>query len=82
MASWSPDGSRIAVAQNLAGKIWLFDRTVDSTEPFPSRVRSDYLDLDWSPVSGRILAVANDVRGHYAFWTMRPDGSEQRKIVG
>ena len=38
-------------------------------------------DLDWSPVSGLIVAVTNDLRGRYTIWTIRPDGSEQREIV-
>ena len=82
VASWSPDGSRIAVAQNLAGKIWMFDRAGRSDRAISiAGAERGISDLDWSPVSGQIIAVANDLHGHYTIWTIRPDGSEQRKIL-
>ena len=37
-------------------------------------------DIDWS-VNGALTFVSSDYQGRYRLWTVKPDGSEQRRLV-
>ena len=45
-----------------------------------SGFRSTY-DLDWSPASNLLAVLTVLENGRDAIWTVRPDGSQQRKVV-
>jgi len=82
LACWSPDGSTIAVASYLAGKIWFLD-TLGRERRLVSLqgVRWSIWDIDWSPVSGLLTLVSSDEQGRFDIWTIRPDGGDQRSVV-
>jgi Tol biopolymer transport system component/DNA-binding winged helix-turn-helix (wHTH) protein len=82
IACWSPGGSAVAVASYNTGRLWLFDgrgredRTIDL-----DGVHWSIWDIDWSAANNRILFVSSDYQARYTIWTIRPDGSDQTKIV-
>ncbi len=39
------------------------------------------LDLDWSPASNSLAILTLLENGRKAIWTVRPDGSQQRKVI-
>lgn len=79
---WSPDGSTIAVASYMGAKIWLHNtrgrvqRTISLRE-----VDSSISDIDWSAANGLLTFVTNDSRRHHTIWTIRSDGSDQKRVV-
>jgi Tol biopolymer transport system component/DNA-binding winged helix-turn-helix (wHTH) protein len=82
IACWSPDGSTIAVASYVVGKIWLRDRLGREMRTLSlDGTHWSIGDLDWSPVSGLLAFVSNDYQGRYSLWTIHPDGSQQRQVV-
>ncbi len=81
MACWSPDGSTVAVASYLGGKIWFLDRSGREQRSIALEgVRWSIWDIDWSAASGRLALVSSDYQGRYTIWTIRPDGSEQTQV--
>jgi Tol biopolymer transport system component len=38
-------------------------------------------DLDWSPASNLLALLTPLENGRWAIWTVRPDGSQQRKVI-
>ena len=81
MSCWSPDGSTIALGLFVAGKILFVDRSGDVQRTIALQGTKEWIwDLDWSPVHGRLLIVADDETRRPAIWTIRPDGSEQTKV--
>lgn len=82
IACWSPDGSTIAVASYLGGKIWFLDKLGREQRTVSLQgVHWSIWDIDWSPASGLLTFVSNDYQGRYAIWTIRPDGSDQQRVV-
>jgi Tol biopolymer transport system component len=82
IACWSPDGSTIAVASYLVGKIWLRDRLGRELRTLSlDGTHWSIGDLDWSPVNGLLAFVSNDYQGRFSVWTIRPDGSQQRRVI-
>ena len=82
VASWSPDGSQIAVAQFLSGEIALLDTSGQLQRSLALRgTRGWIADLDWSPANDRLLVVADDSQGRHAIWAIHSDGSGQAKLV-
>lgn len=82
LACWSPDGSTIAVASYISGKIWFLNRL--GQERRTVSLQGDHWsiwDIDWSPASGLLTFVSNDFQGRYTIWTIRPDGSDQKRLV-
>jgi Tol biopolymer transport system component/DNA-binding winged helix-turn-helix (wHTH) protein len=81
IACWSPDGSTIAVASYLNGKIWFYDRsgTLQRTASLRD-VNGSIWDIDWSS-DGVLTFVSSDDRGRYTLWTVKPDGSGQRRVL-
>ena len=82
LACWSPDGATIAVATYLGGKIWFlnkhggYERSISLQD-----VHSSIWGIDWSPASGLLTLITNDNQRHYTIWTVRPDGSDRKKVV-
>ena len=79
VSCWSPDGSTIAVA-GYKGKIRFFDARGKQQRAVTLRDgRWSIWDLDWS-ATGTLSFVSSDPQGRYALWTMRADGSDQRRL--
>jgi Tol biopolymer transport system component len=38
-------------------------------------------DIDWSPANGLLTFVSNDYQGRFTLWTIRPDGSDQKRVL-
>jgi Tol biopolymer transport system component/DNA-binding winged helix-turn-helix (wHTH) protein len=82
VACWSPDGLTIATAGALDNKIRFFDS-------YGHELRSVTLlgdhwsiwDLDWSADSDRLLFASSDREGRYQIGTIRPDGTDQQKVL-
>ena len=82
VACWSPDGSTIAIALFVARKIRFLDRLGEEIRTISLQGSQEWVwDMDWSPIHDRLLFVANDDRRQPAIWTIRPDGSDQLKIL-
>ena len=82
VACWSPDGSTIAVASYLDGRIWLRDRLGRELRTLSLHgTHWSIGDLDWSPANGLLAFVSNDYQGRFSVWTIRPDGTDQRRVV-
>jgi Tol biopolymer transport system component len=80
-ACWSPDGSTIAVASYLGGKIWLVNKAGGERRTVSLQgVSWSIWDIDWSPATGLLMFVSSDDQGRFTLWTIRPDGSNQAKI--
>ena len=82
VACWSPDGSTIAVATYLGGKIWFLNTHGQKQRTISlQRVHSSIFDIDWSAANGLLTFVTDDGQGRFTIWTIRPDGSDQKRIV-
>lgn len=82
LSCWSPDGSTIAAAGAMDHKIRFFDRR--GQEQRSLTLEGDHWsiwDLDWSARNDRLLFVSSDRQGRYEIGTIRPDGSDQQKIL-
>ncbi|HET9362046.1 MAG TPA: winged helix-turn-helix domain-containing protein [Vicinamibacterales bacterium] len=82
VACWSPDGSTIAAAQFLQGKILFVSTSGDGPRSVALESTSSWIyDIDWSPATNHLLFSSSDGRGGFSIWTMQPDGSEQTKVL-
>jgi Tol biopolymer transport system component len=82
ISCWSPDGSTIAVATYLGGKIWFLDRLGREQRTVSLQgIHWSIWDIDWSPANGLLTFVSNDYQGRFTIWTIRPDGSDQKRVV-
>lgn len=82
IACWSPEGSIIAVPHFMGGEISL--RNVAGVEQARFVLGGTHWsiwDLDWSRTTGRLALVSNDYQGRYTIWTVKPDGTDQRKVL-
>jgi Tol biopolymer transport system component len=81
VSCWSPDGSTVALGLFLSGKIRFLDRLGEAERTIALQGTREWIwDLDWSAPHGRLLVVADDEQRRPTIWTIRPDGSEQRKV--
>lgn len=81
IACWSPDGSTIAVASYLKGIVWYYDTSGQLQRTVKLRdVDSSIWDVDWS-AGGVLTFVSSDFQGRYTLWTVKPDGSEQQRVL-
>jgi Tol biopolymer transport system component/DNA-binding winged helix-turn-helix (wHTH) protein len=81
VACWSPDGSMIALALFVSSKLLFLNRVGEVQRTIALRGTRDWIwDLDWSPVSGRLLFVADDDQRRPSIWTIRPDGTDQTRL--
>lgn len=82
IACWSPDGSTIAVATYMGGKIWFVNKLGREERTVSLQgIQSPIFDIDWSPANGLLTFITNDNQGRFTVWTIRPDGSGQKKVL-
>ena len=82
LTCWSPDGSTIALALFNTQKIRLVNRLGEEERTIALSGTSGWIwDLDWSAVRGRLLVVAADDQRRPTIWSIRPDGTDQRKML-
>lgn len=82
VASWSPDGQRIAIGQYLLGRVLFVDPTGRPRGSVALAGAQHWIaDVDWSSVTNRLLVVGRDSVGHHTIWTIAPDGSDQQTVV-
>jgi Tol biopolymer transport system component/DNA-binding winged helix-turn-helix (wHTH) protein len=82
VACWSPDGQTIAMAVFLPKRIQFVNRVGEIQRSISlSGIRDWIWDIDWSTASGRLLFVADDEQQRATIWTIRPDGSDQRRVL-
>lgn len=82
IACWSPDGSTIAVPSYLGGKIWFLNKLGREQRTVSLQgVHWSIWDIDWSPANGLLSFVSNDYQGRFTIWTIRPDGTDQKRVV-
>ena len=83
VACWSPDGLGIVLAAH-SGKHWpglkLMDRLTAQVKQISLPPYTWLHGIDSSPKAGLILALL-EAGDKYQIWTLKPDGSEQRKLV-
>jgi Tol biopolymer transport system component/DNA-binding winged helix-turn-helix (wHTH) protein len=81
VSCWSPDGSTIAVGSYLHGRIVFFTHAGERGRTVSlEHVTGSIWSLDWSPAHDRLVVVSSDDQGHYAVWTVRPNGDEQTRL--
>lgn len=82
VAAWSPDGATIAMARPLVGQISFRTRQGAQRSVITlTDARRWISDIDWSAATDLLLVVTNDQQGRYTIWTVRPDGTEQTRIL-
>ncbi|MFO7894265.1 MAG: Ig-like domain-containing protein [Longimicrobiales bacterium] len=81
MATWSPNGTRIAFSASREGNSEIYSIAADGSNPTNLTLASSGdIQPDWS--STGVIAFASD-RGAttYGIWTMAPDGSEPTSVI-
>jgi Tol biopolymer transport system component/tRNA A-37 threonylcarbamoyl transferase component Bud32 len=78
---WSPDGRQLAGTFQANRRFAVIDKATGRIKAIPLTGFQWFLDLDWSPVSNLVAALTGLESGRFAIWTVRPDGSRQRKVV-
>jgi DNA-binding winged helix-turn-helix (wHTH) protein/Tol biopolymer transport system component len=82
LTCWSPDGSTLAMALHVRQQIRFVNRLGEEQRTIALSGSHDWIwDLDWSAVHGRLLFVATDEQRRAAIWSIRPDGTDQRKML-
>jgi Tol biopolymer transport system component len=78
VSCWSPDGSTIALALFVQGRILFLNKLGEVQRNIALQGTREWIwDLDWSPVNGRMLVVTDDQQRRPAIWTILPDGTTQ-----
>lgn len=79
---WSPDGSTVALALFVPQQIRLINRLGEEQRTIDLRGSQNWIwDLDWSAVHDRLLLVAMDQARRPTIWSIKPDGSDQTKVL-
>ena len=82
VSCWSPDGSTIAIALFVEQKIRFINTFGDEQRVIALSGTAGWIsDLDWSPVHDRLLVVVGDRQRRPAAWSIRPDGSDQTRLL-
>jgi Tol biopolymer transport system component/DNA-binding winged helix-turn-helix (wHTH) protein len=82
VSCWAPDGTTVALGLFVSGRIVFLDKAGNVQRTIALQGTRDWIwDLDWSPVHGRLLIVADDEKRRPSIWTIRPDGREQVKAL-
>lgn len=82
IACWSPDGSTIVVGSYRGEKIWFLDTLGQEQRTVSLQgVRGSIWDMDWSPANGLLMFVSDDQQGRYAISTIRPDGTDHKRVL-
>jgi serine/threonine protein kinase len=81
-ASWSPDGSRIVWINPGAKRLFFTNVATGEVKWIPLTQAITFMyDVDWSPKGDWILFQSRDEANHAALWIVKPDGSEQQKLI-
>jgi eukaryotic-like serine/threonine-protein kinase len=78
---WSPDGGKIAVANESEGGFRIVDKVTGNAKSIRLSGFRWLLGLDWSPTSNFLAVLTKLENGRCAIWTVHPDGSQQRKLI-
>ena len=78
---WSPEGAKIAVALEPEAGFRIIDKLTGSVESTHLTGFRYLLGLDWSRASNLVAVLTELENGRRAIWTVRPDGSHQRKVI-
>jgi serine/threonine protein kinase/Tol biopolymer transport system component len=74
---WSSDGSQIITA---GSGIWSVNKLTGTRKQLPGPVYESVNDIDCSAKTGMLLLLTQTSE-KYQIWTMKPDGTEQRKLI-
>jgi Tol biopolymer transport system component len=78
---WLSDGSRIVKAdEDREVGIWLVNKLTGAEKQIPAPEYQWLYDVDCSAKTGMLLLLTETSLKHQ-IWTMKPDGSEQRKVI-
>ena len=81
---WAPDGSQIVAAtmnsEADGGGIWWVNKLTGAEKRIPAPRYQFLHRVDCSAKTGMLLLVTQGSR-NYQIWTMKPDGTEQRKLI-
>ncbi len=80
-ACWSPDGTQIAVGGISEKGFRIVAKATPSVKPIRLSGFQWFYDLDWSLASNFLLVLTRSETGRATIWTVRPDGSQQRKVI-
>lgn len=77
--AWSGDGAAFAGLRRGDNKLFVFDLAAERERPLELDLPATLEGFDWSPDHDLLLLLA---RGDdaFSFWTVRPDGSELRRV--
>jgi Tol biopolymer transport system component/DNA-binding winged helix-turn-helix (wHTH) protein len=78
---WLPDGLQVvAASQDSETGIWLVNKQTGREKKIPAPDYSWLHDVDCAAGTGRLLLLTRTAEKNQ-IWTMKPDGTEQRKLV-
>lgn len=78
---WSSDGSQIVAAwEPPESGIWIVNKQTGLKKQLSAPGYRSLLDVDCVPKTGMLLLLTK-TSDKYQIWTMKPDGSEQRKLI-
>jgi serine/threonine protein kinase/Tol biopolymer transport system component len=78
---WSPDGSHVVTSsENPEAGIWLVNKQTGAEKRIPAPVYQWLAGVDCSAKTGALLLLTEN-SGNSQIWTMKPDGSDQRKLI-
>jgi Tol biopolymer transport system component len=78
---WSPAGRKIATAMEGDVGFRVVDKATGDSKNIHLRGFRWFNGLDWSPVSDLLAVLTTLENGKSAIWTVRPDGSQQTKVI-
>jgi len=78
---WSPDGTQIATAFRSDIGFLITDKATGKGKSTTMKGFRYFMGCDWSGPSNRLAVLATLENGKRAIWTVRPDGSQQRKVI-
>ena len=79
---WSPDGTQIAAGTtNGRGAVRIADKATGGVRILQLAGFQGFAGLDWSPASGLLAVLSTPENVRNTLWTVRPDGTQQRKVL-
>ena len=77
--AYSPDGSKLAYAKDVAGKKQIFALDLLTTNSLQLTTIGNNLQPNWSP-DGSTITYTSDRGGNNNLWLMKTDGSAQKQV--